>query len=379
MKLNGSLRSMVTRGTALPRRLHAGGDVPEGALLGPPPGVPWELLDERLTAWFRSPIVTVAHRPISQWKTSGAQRLWLGTADGRSRILVLKRLDYSSSSLPAASILPFDISRSEQMVYLQAGKHPTVVPRTYLTLDLARLEVGEGSLVVMEDLASGWSRPRLHHDYALVVAKLDTIHCVMSDIGTNAGLAAHQLVRYNEELGPSLAELFERLVMNEPTVLEDPEVGALLMKWDSVRDVLVAPALPPAQSVFVHGDLSPANTFIRWLPTPAVKLIDYEWLGFGFPHADLACLLKRARPSIEESALFLYASRHRSIPPAEHRLLYEWCQICRGLLDAVYFVSHWKLTDPSRGSYLPDFARASLERAWLAARRVRTGQILRSR
>lgn len=342
------------------------------AILGPPPSVPWSNIAHRLEEAFEAKIAWVAHRSLG-WKIAGAYRLWLQLDDGRSTRVVLKHLDYSTANLPAATGLPFDISRTESLVYGQAEQHPQVVPRTYLTLDLEDGSAGPGALVVMEDLAGGWARPRIHHAYALIILRLDDIHETMSQIASR-GPGRQALVPYNEALAWPLANLFEEFVMAEQTALGDPEAEALLSTWSEVRHVLTSSALPEIPSTFIHGDLAPANVFIRWLPTPQIRLIDYEWMGFGFPHADLACLLKRARPSIERMSLRLYALRHRSVSFREHQIVYEWSQICRGLLDAIYLVRHRRVLEPQPDRPLSNFTRLSLRRAWLAASRLNSVQ-----
>jgi Phosphotransferase enzyme family len=338
-------------------------------ILGPPPGLPWSDVAHGLEEALEATITSVAHRAMG-WKIAGAYRLWLQLDDGRSTRLVLKHLDYSRDNLPAASGLPFDITRTESLVYEQAEQYPDIVPRTYLTLDLQDDSEVPGALVVMEDLGGGWAHPRIHHAYGLIILRIDDIHRTMSQIASRDP-GRHGHVPYDRALARPLAHLFEESVMAEPTATGDSEVGTLLSTWSEVRHVLTSSALPEISSTFVHGDLSLANIFIRWLPSPQIRLIDYEWMGFGFPHADLACLLKRARPSIERFSLQLYALRHRAISYREHKIAYEWSQICRGLLDATYLVRHRKLVESKRQRLLSDYTRLSLRRAWLAASRLK--------
>lgn len=345
---------------------------PSGATLGPPPGTPWANIAKRLEDILGARIRSVAHRPISGWKSAGAVRLWLQLDDNVWRTLVLKRLDYTMAALPAAQILPFDISQTERIIFAHADRDQQFIARPLVILGPDDLQQSSTALVVMEDLAPAWRRPRVHHDYSLVIARLDRIHESMAQVATGHAKEL-PLIRYDRHLAVPLAELFERNLMAELSSLEDPGVLRLLARWPDIKEILTRLPLPEVPAAYVHGDFVPAHIFMRWLPTPRLRLIDFEWLGIGPPHADLASLLKRARPSIERIGLRLYSAQHREFSPGEHRVLYEWCQLCRGILDAVYLTLHRKLSSPPREPTVSQYARSSLGRAGLAAERLATG------
>jgi hypothetical protein len=325
---------------------------------------------DRLERAFGARIVSVAHRPISGWKDDvGAERLWVATDDGRLRTVVMKRLDYSMAALPAANIMPFDISQTERVVFAESGLDQRFIPSTFAIIGPGEFHDGTGALVVMEDLAPKWRRPRLHHDYALVVGQLDNIHQAISRIA-GQNIDQERLIRYDQALAEPLSELFEKKVIPELVASKETELSRWPANWETVKQLMTSSALPDVAATFVHGDFTPAHIFIRWMPRRQLRLIDFEWVGVGFPHADLASLLKRARPSIEELTLRLYAARHREISLVQHRVVYEWCQLCRGLLDAVYLVTHRRMIVPQKEPIVSRYSRSSLRRAWIASERL---------
>ena len=328
------------------------------------------MVADRLERAFGARIVSVAHLPISGWKDDvGAERLWVATDDGRSRTVVMKRLDYSMAALPAANMMPFDISQTERVIFAESGIDQRFIPNALAIIGPDDLYDDARALVVMEDLAPKWRRPRLHHDYALVVGRLDEIHRAITRV-TRDNLHQERLIRYDRVLAQPLSELFENRVMPELVASNEKELIKWPANWSMVKDLMVSCALPEVPTTFVHGDFTPAHIFIRWLPRRQLRLIDFEWVGVGFPHADLASLLKRARPSIEDLTLRLYAVRHREISPTQHRLVYEWCQLCRGLLDATYLVTHRRMVVPQKEPIMSRYSRSSLRRAWVASERL---------
>ena len=290
--------------------------------------------------------------------------------DGRSRTLVLKRLDYTTAALPAASFLPFNISHTERLIFASSESDQRFIARPLVIIGPDNFKGDSIALVVMEDLAPRWARPRLHHDYALVVHRIDDIHDSMSRLVKN-GLEGKRLIRYDEAFADPLIEFFERSIMTDISMEDDEELASLSSRWSDIKNALTGSTLPEVPSTFVHGDFVPAHIFIRWLPIPKIRLIDFEWLGFGPPHADLASLLKRARPSIERLSLRLYSVQHPDFSPDEHKFMYEWCQLCRGLLDAAYLVMHRKMMVPRKEPVVSRYARSSLRRTFLAAERLR--------
>jgi len=68
-----------------------------------------------------------------------------------------------------------------------------------------------------------------------------------------------------------------------------------------------------------------------------IKLIDWEWAGFGVRHSDLASLLKYVSPELEFKALAIYQQRCGQRNLVEENLIYQWCKLQRGIFDAAFF------------------------------------------
>jgi aminoglycoside phosphotransferase (APT) family kinase protein len=137
-------------------------------------------------------------------------------------------------------------------------------------------------------------------------------------------------------------------------------VSEVLAQWADLMAIYLRSDLIDDQTVgLVHGDFSPANLYIK---PDAIKILDWEWAGQGVPHADLAALLKRTPPEIEQQALARYAQHDPRFSPDEHRQQYEWCQLERGLMDAGYLAKQVLDASQTVSSSMPAYIERSLQR-----------------
>ena len=124
------------------------------------------------------------------------------------------------------------------------------------------------------------------------------------------------------------------------------------------------------QAGAIHGDYNPSNVLYHVQRPEQIKLLDWEWAGVGVPHADLVSLMKGARPDVEERALRIFADHDRGLGLAEHRRLYDWCKLERGLLDGAFMAAQFLRLPPTTGFNFSGHIEASMRRVLIALQQL---------
>ncbi len=87
----------------------------------------------------------------------------------------------------------------------------------------------------------------------------------------------------------------------------------------------------------IHGDLNSTNVLFHRNEPRRIKLIDWEWAGFGLPHSDLASLFKTVSPELEARGLSAYGQACERAVAMDVCRVYQWCKLQRGIFDAAFF------------------------------------------
>ena len=80
-----------------------------------------------------------------------------------------------------------------------------------------------------------------------------------------------------------------------------------------------------------------------------MKLVDWEWAGYGSPYTDLVSLLKGARPDVEKRCFQEFDAAVRRLPSgsgsvfgrtdAENWRMYTWGKLDRAITDAGFLAA----------------------------------------
>jgi len=311
------------------------------AIEGLPDGITFETLNELCLHHLGEPLNHTSHVHLSGWKSSGSYRLSLKTMRGRYLSLIFKDAIYNLEHLPALIGLPISPGPPEYLVYSNTqGALTKYLPAVYLSLEVVP---GRHYQYLLEDIGEEYQQ--VSGEAVLsVAAELPAIHQAIHDWSLSVN--QDQLLRYEAEFSAGLLEYARTNLEGYGRKTNNKVVGELLDIWPRITHVHGAQEFRDLATIRpIHGDLNTSNILIHKKYRDRIILLDWEWAGFGAAHADLASLLKLATPEIENQVLAIFTQEDKRLSAVQHKRLYQWCRLERGLLDAAFFAV--QLMEPS--------------------------------
>jgi hypothetical protein len=106
-------------------------------------------------------------------------------------------------------------------------------------------------------------------------------------------------------------------------------------RWDEVNTAFRGPldTVRQVPTRLIHGDFNRRNVFLDTRRNMGMKVVDWEWMGVGHPHADLASAMKRSPWRFQQEQVREFF-RHDDLPYDTHWEVYLWCRLVRTLVDA---------------------------------------------
>ncbi len=306
----------------------------------------------------------VSHLHLSGWKTTGAYRLFLEAEDGAKGSVIFKNALYDFDQIPALREFPVLPGHSEFSIYshnLQAELD--FVPRAF---HIHQIESRRHYQYYLEDLATHHSRLSRYTDYLQVARQLPDLYQAMAlllqqEVAPDVNPA---FLSFDQQFSAFLVAYVEESLPKYFSIAGGEVLEVFLSLWPKIARLhqknefheMYTPCL-------IHGDLNHTNIWLRRGGRLQLKLVDWEWAGYGYPHADLVSLLKFAPPDIEWRALKAYSQVDRQLSFDGHRRLYNWCKLERGLLDASFMASQAIGADSQPRIDLSGYVRFSLKAA----------------
>jgi len=361
--LIAKLCNIVKRGMKIPIR-QRGRQAP---VEGIPDGVTFETLNESCLHQIGEPIRHVSHVHLSSWKSSGSYRLLMQTERGRHWSMIYRNAIYDPDNIPALVGLPIMPGPAEYLVYSNArGALAKYLPSVHW---YSEVDPGKKYQYLLEDLGDEYQRANTPEGILRAAAELHSVHRAMEEWSLTVDRSC--LPRYDSVFSAGLWEYARKNLQRYVCTTTSKCAAEVLELWSRIAEVHESREFRDLQTIcLIHGDFNPANILIHKRFPNRIKLVDWEWAGFGTAHADLASLLKASTPAIEEQALTTFSNQDTRFPPDKHRRLYEWCQLERGLLDAAFLaVQHIKCPPPPTLS-LPNYIERSLRRLLRAYREL---------
>ncbi|UCG51446.1 MAG: aminoglycoside phosphotransferase family protein [Candidatus Latescibacterota bacterium] len=309
------------------------GKKPPRAVRGVPDGLSFETLSKLCTDHRGDPLERVSHFHLSGWKASGAYRLVLKLRSGATWQLVYKNAVYSRSQIPALESFPVRPGPPEYAVY-HANPGPL---REYLPVVLLCEEVEEDRHYhyIFEDLGRDYRGPSDERTTIGLAATLNTFHAAMSESTT--AFEKDCLLRYDREFSTSVYDYARTNLERYAEVVPGEAISKVIALWPRILDVGLGDDTFDASLIQpIHGDFNRSNLFLHRNDPRKLKMVDWEWAGWGLPHADLASLLKKISDAVESEALQVYARENPQLSPHEHVRIYRSCQLERSLIDAAF-------------------------------------------
>ncbi len=305
-----------------------------------PDGITIDTINRLCHCYLGESAKSIYYEQISGWKSYGAYRLHIDTENGHQWRVIYKNDIYRTDYIQALDGLPVSPGAPEYFIYKSPEKTISkYLPEVYLCKEVVP---GEHYKYILEDVGEEFHRlPKNSEALLTIVKNLPEIHHGM---GNWAGtVRKNHIIAYDY----NYAEALDSYIWNN---LEKYQRAYLLRTGDTsvsevcrLRDVISKIRLHPEFYLkehfqCIHGDFNRANVLIHKQDPNKIKIIDWEWAGFGLAHADLATLLQGASREFEHEALSLYAKCHNHLSFEEHHRLYQWSKMERGLFNAAYII-----------------------------------------
>jgi len=323
------------------------------AVPGVPEGLSLELLGRLCRDVHRTALRQVSYVQLSGWKTSGTFRLFVDTDSGIVWRLVYKNALYSACQIPALKGLPVSPGPPEHLIQkVQKGSLVEFLPRVYWSQ-----EVQADTLYryLWEDLAVDYSRPGHAPNprrYLLCAAeRLPALQRALKESFHEKNTPG--LLRFDHAYGSTLMDYAQKSLSSYAQESSDPVVCQAMDLWPQLSSFYLSDEFQENRPEgFVHGDYNPSNIYIHAKDNSRIKVVDWEWAGWGVLHADLASLTKACDRLFRQEAVRRFAKQMEGLSLSEHWKWYRWCRLERGLLDAA-FLARQQMESQRRVAWMP--------------------------
>lgn len=300
---------------------------------GVPEGLKFDELNELCLCYIKHPLKDVSHYHLSGWKKSNTYRLLLETEKGDKWSLIYKNALYREDTIPALNSFPINPGPPEFTIYSNAnGELIKYLPTIYRCCEI---QTGSHYMYLMQDLNTNYRPARDKKDILCISAELTILYSIFGDYNFDED----SLILYNRGLSTRLQAYIIDNLERYASATNSKTASAVCRNWQKIAGLCEDKYDYFRLSSIIHGDSNLANILVHRKYGDRIKFIDWEWAGVGLPHQDLASLLKRAKPNVEEAALEIFSKNNRSISIGEHNRLYEICQLERGLIDSAFFAN----------------------------------------
>jgi len=328
---------------------------------GLPPTLDPSILDQVLGEMKRPRPRSVQYQNLTTWKNTGTFRLILRFEHGGEERLIYKRAVYSLEEIPANEGLPVRQGPPEQVI-AQAHEGPLTkfVPRAYWTQED---EDGEYFDYLWEDLS-------VRHEHFLEYQKLHPQTSVCESLaamhhalrGQFAGREIAEFLRFDEAYAEGIWVYTLAALPGYLQRTGDPVVRTFLERQDEVRAVFLDSSFHvdrPMQPI--HGDCNGTNMWVRDHEGGLrLKAVDWEWAGYGLPHADIISIVKWRPAEEQDEFLRRYCAAAGLEDIMQERRWLRRANMERAMLDAGFLAKQYQ--DPARSqSWFRGFVRGSLE------------------
>jgi len=302
---------------------------------GLPEGLSFDALNELCLLSLREPLLHASYYSLSGWKKSNTYRLILETENGAKLSLIYKNAAYEHDMIPALRSLPINPGPPEYTIYSQAnGEIIKYLPAIHMCQEVIP---GLHYRYLMQDLSKHYRSARDKKDILSITSELTKLY---DNIGEcHFSLNEDSFIIYDEDLSSRLKTYIIEGLERYCGTTNGTAVSSVCDSWEKISALYDEKCDYSTLSTIIHGDSNLANILVHKQNGDKIKFIDWEWAGIGLPHQDLASLLKRANPGVEESALEIFSKYNRSLSVGEHLRLYEVCQLERGLIDCAFLAN----------------------------------------
>lgn len=328
---------------------------------GIPNGLDRDILDRLCLEQLKEPLIEVSYTHLSSWKDEGTYRLSLKT-ENRTWRVIYKNSSYSLEHIAGLDGFNINFGASEFSIYQQGKKQlADYIPDVYLCTEIVP---NKHYQYLLEDLGNQYRRiyPNDANAMLKVVVELCQLNTIVSQLEPDRCLP--NILNYDQNFAMTLQTYAQNMLEKYVQTTGDIKTWNLLRLWPKICKILSSKEVWASRRVsLIHGDLNFSNVLLSQ-DSKTIKVVDWEWAGWGTPHTDLAFFLQLVSPTVEEQALTLFAHHHQEMTYAAHKRLYSWCKLEREILNASFCAVEFMRLSTHLGKInLPRFVEISIARA----------------
>lgn len=337
---------------------------PEPPVKGLPEGIVFDALDELCREQWGETLRDVSYWHLSGWKLTGTFRLLLRTSRRRRWTLIYRDTAYNDQHFPGLAEFPASLGPAEYALYSNArGTLAKYLPTVYRCSEVIP---GQHYRYLLEDVAGEYERVADTKGILRAAAELPAIHRALREWAS--GMDQSRFLQYDSAFFAALQEYALKNLQRYAQQSGEESVHALCRLWPQISAMHAREELYASYPLHpIHGDFYPVNILIDPKHVGRTKLVDWEWMGLGAAHMDLASLLQDGPPELEEQALVVYAKALGQMSLEEHQRLYAWCKLERGIRDAAFAAAQQMGSPAGRGVDLRNGIAAGARMALCAA------------
>jgi hypothetical protein len=311
---------------------------------GLPGGLSHEIIADICRDHFGERIRSIAHQHLSGWKSSGAFRLRITAASGRTIFLIFKNAIYTPRETPALAGLPIRPGRSEYLILSQPSPAlQEFIPKVFSAREFERDVQYQ---YIMDDLSQDYyavREPDAIVEASELLGRLYKALATWSETANLTGMIDYRFL-YSAD--------FYKYAYENIALLRDKHPDSFVLRevlnlWPALIDLHseLRNGASPLPQQLIHGDANYSNVYLHKTLPSRLALVDWEWAGFGDPFLDLASLLKGVDDSIERRCVRLFSGSAPHIPrhavdSDDGAVSHLLNQLERGILDASFLSAH---------------------------------------
>ena len=303
---------------------------------GLPEGLDEALLTAIVQEERRLGFVEVRHAPLQEWKLTSASLVWMRLEGGTTWTLVFKDVRLGDDDYPAIGGLSVEPGVPEYALYSRMTSSLRLfTPRIFSVIEL---EDRRHYQYLMEDLRSRYHPVYRRREKASMLGAIAGVHEALLDWVTENG--SDSLIEYDAAYVADLIAHAEAGLDNVARMGGRAIAEQAAAIWPDVVDYLLAEEnLARRRLRPIHGDLNPKNCFVSNSDRDHVRIVDWEWSGYGTVHDEVASLTKARDPQLDERAFRVIRQLDPELDERDHLELFWWSQLATAVRDAA-LLSH---------------------------------------
>lgn len=269
---------------------------------------------------------------IPSYKGDGVTRMFLRFRSGRIRTIVLKDVRLSDKAFPAISGYEGGVGVPEWKV-LSNVQEPLdqFLPKVLAAHELDPLNHYQ---YLMGDLSAGHIRAQVISDFRPLTNQLKHLQSALNSWAESTGYEAtlhHDLTVADQFLSFARTSLMSFLEAYPASSV----VETTLDRWDQIEETYLSlEEIGRVPHKLVHGDFHHRNVYLSTTRPVQVRAVDWEWMGIGPPHIDLASMVKRLDEVSQRKVVQQFFDHDENLGHEAHWRIFLWARLNRSLLDA---------------------------------------------